>query len=190
MTRSQPKPIIAMDVAERETLLARAAESGLAVADVERIRAVFESYAYVSELLDQKNLSLARLRKMLFGDRTETSANVLGTERRSDGTPAEQAAADERVAEQHEDNSAANSRTAKPRRGHGRNGADDLPGAARVSVRVAATRAKTCGRCCGGAPRNCRRRSRCATRCRATIPTSFRPSSPIAWRMPAENSSK
>ena len=137
MTRSQPKPIIAMDVAERERLLARAAESGLAVADVERIRAVFESYAYVSELLDQKNLSLARLRKMLFGDRTETSANVLGTERRSDGTPAEQAAADERVAEQREDNSAANSRTAKPRRGHGRNGADDLPGAARVSVRVA-----------------------------------------------------
>ena len=91
MVTSKPKTIVEMDVAERETLLTRAAEAGLAAEDVERIRAVFESYAYVSELIDQKNLSLARLRKILFGDRTETSANVLGTTRSGDGPPADQA---------------------------------------------------------------------------------------------------
>lgn len=129
MVTSKPMTIVEMDVAERETLLARAAESGLATADVARIRAVFESYAYVSELVDQKNLSLARLRKMLFGDRTETSANVLGTPRRGDGPPA-----DEREASAAATN--ANSNTAQPRRGHGRRGADDLPGAAHVQVRL------------------------------------------------------
>ena len=94
MGTSKPKTIVEMDVAERESLLTRAAESTLTPADIERIRAVFDSYAYVSALIDQKNLSLARLRKMLFGDRTETSANVLGTERRSDTRPADRAGAE------------------------------------------------------------------------------------------------
>lgn len=155
MVTSKPKTIVEMDVAERETLLTRAAESGLAAEDVERIRAVFDSYAYVSELIDQKNLSLARLRKMLFGDRTETSANVLGTERRGAGPRADQAGVDQpadddettegalspatttsTAPEGPADATAAKSKTAKPRRGHGRNGADDLPGAVHIQVRL------------------------------------------------------
>ena len=155
MVTSKPKTIVEMDVAERETLLTRAAEAGLAVEDVERIRAVFESYAYVSELIDQKNLSLARLRKMLFGDRTETSANVLGTARSGDGPPADQtgvappvdgagvnenasppAATTSTAPEASADATAAKSKTAPRRRGHGRNGAADLPGAVHVQVRL------------------------------------------------------
>jgi len=81
MVTSKPKTIVAINVTERETLLTRAAAASLAGEDVARICAVFESYAYVSTLIDQKNLTLPRLRKMLFGDRTETSANVLGTAR-------------------------------------------------------------------------------------------------------------
>ena len=156
MVTSKPKTIVEMDLAERETLLTRTAESGLATADVERIREVFESYAYISELIDQKNLSLARLRKMLFGDRTETSANVLGTERRGDGPPADQAGEDQHVdgatatdgasppttttsaeREGSADGTAAKSKTTKRRGGHGRNGAADLPGAEHVQVRLA-----------------------------------------------------
>lgn len=142
MGTSKPKTIVEMDVAERESLLTRAAESTLTPADIERIRAVFDSYAYVSALIDQKNLSLARLRKMLFGDRTETSANVLGTERRSDTRPADRAGA-EPPPDGAAATAGASSPTApqtnpdKPRRGHGRNGADDLPGAIHVQVRVA-----------------------------------------------------
>jgi hypothetical protein len=155
MVTSKPKTIVAMDVAERETLLTRAAEAGLAVEDVERIRAVFESYAYVSQLIDQKNLTLARLRKMLFGDHTETSANVLGTARSGDGPPAEQAEAAQpadgaaatadappsaattsTAPDASTDATAAQSKTAGRRRGHGRNGAKDLPGAVHVQVRL------------------------------------------------------
>ena len=155
MVTSKPKTIVEMDVAERETLLTRAAEAGLAAEDVERIRAVFESYAYVSELIDQKNLSLARLRQMLFGDRTETSANVLGTARSGDGPPADQtgvappvdgagvnenasppAATTSTAPEASADATAAKSKTAQRRRGHGRNGAADLPGAVHVQVRL------------------------------------------------------
>jgi len=141
MVKAKPKTIVEMDVAERETLLARAAESGLAAADLKRIRAVFESYAYISELIDQKNLSITRLRKILFGDRTETSANVLGTARRGDGPPTDPAGEDQPEdgsgePEASADAATANSHTAQPRRGHGRNGADDLPGAVHVQVRV------------------------------------------------------
>ena len=143
MVTSKPQTIVEMDVAERETLLTRAADSGLGVDDVARIRAVFDSYAYVSQLISQKNLSLARLRRMLFGDCTESSANVLGTKPRGAGSqaaaagaaPCEDAAAID-AASPPTPAAAANSDTAKPRRGHGRNGADDLPGAIHVQVRL------------------------------------------------------
>lgn len=158
MVTSKPNTIVEMDVAERETLLKRAADAGLAVADVERIRAVFDSYAYISELIDQKNLSLARLRKMLFGDSTESSANVLGNRGRGGSRPTDQAGADQTGAEQRGDGTAVTENAATsgaassvaaessaaakpdattPRRGHGRNGADDLPGAEHVRVRLA-----------------------------------------------------
>lgn len=168
MVTPKPKTIVEMDFAERETLLARAAESGLSAEDVERIREVFESYAYVSELIDQKNLTLARLRKMLFGDRTETSANVLGTPGRGDGPPADQAGADQHAEgatvtegasppaattsaepEASADGTATTSKTTKPRRGHGRNGADDLRGAEHVPVRLAGLEAGAMCPACG-----------------------------------------
>ena len=66
---------------EREALLTRAAEAGVAAQDLERIRAVCESYEYVTELIEQKNQTLGRLRGMIFGSRTESRANVLGRDR-------------------------------------------------------------------------------------------------------------
>lgn len=155
MVTPKPKSIIEMNVAERETLLNLAAESGLAAEHVERIRAVFDSYAYISELIEQKNLSLARLRKILFGDQTETSANVLGTGRRGKGPPADQAGSDrhqEDAASTSDeapattsaepeasaaDRASTTSNTKKPRRGHGRNGANKLRGAVHVQVPLA-----------------------------------------------------
>jgi transposase len=93
---------------------------------------VFESYAYLSVLIHNKDISIARLRKILFGDSTESSANVLGTEQggtKEAGASSASAAATDSVA--------ASSLPDTTRRGHGRNGAQDLPGAKRVSVRIA-----------------------------------------------------
>lgn len=132
MATSQQKKIVSLTPSERETLLSRAAESTLDASDVERIREVFDSYAYLSVLIHNKEISIARLRKILFGDSTESSANVLGTEQ---GGTKEAGASSAAAAAT--DSGAASSPPDTTRRGHGRNGAQDLPGAKRVSVRIA-----------------------------------------------------
>ena len=97
-----------------------------------RFCAALQSYLYVTQLIDQKSTTIARLRKLLFGADTEKTAAVTGRVAESSQT----ASADnnESPGEASGGNS---SDTKKPRekaKGHGRNGADDYPGAKRVSV--------------------------------------------------------
>src|SRR3954471_8021996 len=56
----------------------RRAEQALDEKDAELVRAVFESYAYVTELVEHKNTTIRRLRQLFFGSRTETTEAVLG----------------------------------------------------------------------------------------------------------------
>ena len=161
MSASQPKQIIAMELDEREALLLRAAEGELSPEDVDTIRAVFDSYAYVSDLIDQKSLSLARLRQMLFGARTEKTSNVPRGQRDTDpsadsttdssqGPSAGSAAADSGGGASISDAASApttssgdasnKSNQSPQRRGHGRNGAEDFSGALRVDVPVVGLR--------------------------------------------------
>jgi len=117
-----------MDIKQQEALLDRAKQAGVGDDDLHKIRAVFESYAYVSELIDHKNMSLARLRQLLFGSRTEKTATVVGREQ--DASPAGTVVPATSVAEASPPATASSSR----KKGHGRNGADDYPGAERIAV--------------------------------------------------------
>src|SRR4051794_20855771 len=56
----------------------RRAEQSLDEKDAELIRAVFESYAFVTELVDDKNTTIRRLRQLFFGSRTEKTEAVVG----------------------------------------------------------------------------------------------------------------
>src|SRR5262249_51717925 len=56
----------------------RRAEQSLDEKDAELIRAVFESYAYVTDLVEDKNTTIRRLRQLFFGSRTEKSEAVIG----------------------------------------------------------------------------------------------------------------
>src|SRR3954466_3743490 len=56
----------------------RRAERSLDEKDAELIRAVFESYAYVTELVEDKNTTIRRLRQLFFGSRTEKTEAVVG----------------------------------------------------------------------------------------------------------------
>lgn len=134
MIQRKPQEIIEMDIEQQDALLRRAERAGVAPDDLYKIRAVFESYAYVSDLIDHKSMSLARLRQLLFGSRTEKTAAIVGREAapRSDQPPTGNAippAASDVPAE-----------TAPPtgsparKKGHGRNGADDYPQAQRIPV--------------------------------------------------------
>src|SRR3954447_6786080 len=73
----------------------RRAEQSLDEKDAELIRAVFESYAYVTELVEDKNTSIRRLRQLFFGSRTEKTEAVVGpTTGRSEVTASADAAAE------------------------------------------------------------------------------------------------
>lgn len=119
--RRPPPEILEMNDRKRQELLRRIEGAGLEEGDVQLIRALFESYAYLTELIDDKNTSIGRLRKLLFGARTEKTANVVGRDQPAQMPSTEQA-------------SLAAEEPAERKKGHGRNGSDRYPGASRVTV--------------------------------------------------------
>src|SRR3982751_4034160 len=86
--------LVEVDSDRLEEVLHRA-EQALDEKDAALIRAVFESYAYVTELVEDKNTSIRRLRQLLFGSRTETTDSVVGQKTKTpDATGPRGAAAD------------------------------------------------------------------------------------------------
>ena len=97
------------------------------------VRAVFESYAYVADLADDKDTSIRRLRQLFFGVRTETTAAVVGPKA---GTPEADPPRDA-LAETGPgagDGDGDESDATAGSKGHGRNGAEAYRGAARIDV--------------------------------------------------------
>jgi hypothetical protein len=121
--------IIEVDNPRLEEVLGRA-QQALTAEDAALIRAVFESYCYVTDLVEDKNTSLRRLRQLLFGTRTEKTAAVVGDKGAADaGTAPSDPPADSAAAAA--DPSAATGAGGAPAaRGHGRNGADAYRGTA------------------------------------------------------------
>ena len=132
MKRTKPE-IIELDANKLEELLQRA-EGALDEEDYKTIRAVIESYLYISDLVDDKNTSIHRLRKLLFGDRTEKTASVIGSQ---DDVSSEEGCTE--TAESTHDESDPNhsdsdNEPPEASKGHGRNGADAYSGAERIKV--------------------------------------------------------
>src|SRR6186713_1994706 len=71
--------LVDVDSGRLEEVLRRV-ERSLDEKDAELIRAVFESYAYVTELVEDKYTSIRRLRQLLFGARTEKTEAVAGVD--------------------------------------------------------------------------------------------------------------
>jgi len=105
--------------------------------DREKLMAAVETLGFLTQALENKNVSLARMRKMLFGSSTEKLSQVCGQ-----GEPA---ASDESTATNKENettNASAESNSETPsadqekpkRKGHGRIGADAYQGAERIAV--------------------------------------------------------
>jgi transposase len=117
----KPPEIIDMAVDKLEELLRRAEGEAFEREDYETIRAVLESYYYVTHLIGKKNTTIDRLRKLLFGAATEKTADVVGR-------------GDEKPATPHATQAPAEAKSCARRKGHGRQGADDYPGATRIAV--------------------------------------------------------
>ena len=134
MQRNKPE-IVEVDNHKLEALLERAEQQAFETEDYETIRAVLESYFYVTNLIDQKSTTLARLRKLLFGDRTEKTSQVLGQQGEASGAgEVGESSANSTTAEAEPPQADASGASRSKRKGHGRNGADDYPGAIRIEV--------------------------------------------------------
>ena len=119
---------------ELESILQRAQTAPLDEKDCAKIKAVFESYLYLTNLVEDKGTTITRLRKLLFGSSSEKASDVLKTT--GDDTEAtagqEAATQDAAASTPHSDQEQA-SETPK-RKGHGRNGADAYHGAKKMRV--------------------------------------------------------
>ena len=111
----------------------RCVEQSLDEKDAALVRAVFESYAYVSDLVEDKNTSIRRLRQLFFGSRTEKTEAVVGQKaRKPAGALLADAVAETALAG---DDGNAGEVDAAASKGHGRNGAEAYRGANRIDVR-------------------------------------------------------
>jgi len=119
-----PHPqIVELGRDELETILQRAKAGPLNEEDCAKLEAVVESYAYISDLLEDKKTTIDRLRRLLFGPQSEKTRDVL--------PPAEGATEDRPPPTAPE---GPPETPAAKRPGHGRNGAENHPGAQRVVV--------------------------------------------------------
>jgi len=138
----QAPEIVEVESTQLEEVLRRA-EQALDEKDAALIRAVFRSYVYVVDLVEDKNTSIGRLRQLVFGSRTEKTNAVLGrTTDLRDAPPVNGAAADTESASGDVDIDGSNETGQTPaRKGHGRNGADAYRGAERIDVPHASLKA-------------------------------------------------
>jgi hypothetical protein len=132
--RSAPE-IVEVDSTRLEEVLRRA-DQALDEKDAALVRAVFESYAYVADLVEDKNTSIRRLRQLFFGARTEKTETVVGRNSENPSSaPQPDALADaETPADQSAPIEPTEPNTAAASKGHGRNGAHAYRGAVRVEV--------------------------------------------------------
>jgi transposase len=144
--RNAPE-LIEVESKELEEVLRRV-EQSLDEKDSILIHRVFESYAYVTDLVEDKNTTIRRLRQLFFGARTEKTEAVVGQKAgASKGTESPDAAAGSEPAAG--EGTADVLDTAVVSKGHGRNGAEVYRRAERVDVVHPSLRAGDACPACG-----------------------------------------
>lgn len=127
--RAKPKRV-EIEIEELEAILQRAESAPLSAHDREILRAAIESFAWLTEQLQKKNVSLARLRQLFGLSTSEKAKDVLGEEGQKSEVKNNEAPDGTSKGEAGE-KSGEGEEKGKPK-GHGRNGADDYTGAERI----------------------------------------------------------
>ena len=129
----EPVAPLELDLADLRALVGRA-QDVLPPEDGRKLQAMVDTLARLTRLLENKRTTIARLRQLLFGVRTEKTRTVFPP-------PAERA----------EPEPPANGRRTRKAKGHGRSAAASYPGARRVSVSHPALHAgDACPQCSRG----------------------------------------
>ena len=108
-----------VDMDKVQEILDRARKGAISEEECELLKTLAESYLTMTEAVRSKQVSMGRLRGMLFGNKSEKADQVLGDKHAAaqDGTPRDKKAVDDRE---------------KPK-GHGRNGVKEYTGAETVT---------------------------------------------------------
>lgn len=122
---SNQPTIIELGMDELKDILQRAESKQFNDKDYETTKTVFLAYVDLVDLLKSKNVSMRRLRKMLFGASTEKTAAVVGV-----ATDSPEEAGPETAPK----NDSSLPSSDAPSKGHGRNGADAYRGAEKIEV--------------------------------------------------------
>jgi len=127
--KSEPK-VVELNIDELLALDERAKGDQFERGDGQLVRLLIASHRELFDMLRNKEISLARLRKILFGASTEKTKDVLLENANADADPPP-----DEQREGADSASATDAELSKPKRkGHGRNGAQDYLGAEKVSV--------------------------------------------------------
>jgi transposase len=111
-------------------MLQRAEAGTFTQEDYQTVSKLIVSYVHLTELIDDKNTSIRRLRKLLFGAATEKTRDVIGQDSNQE-QPKPPPAAEEEASSAEQDPS---TNPKRRRKGHGRNGASKYTGAEKIKV--------------------------------------------------------
>ena len=129
MTDTKPE-IIELDSKSLHELFQRIDAESLCSEDHKIFRAALDMNVYLRDALQQKTLSIARLRQLIFGPKTEKTDAVLGESTDSQTPPP----TDENEPSKSDEETSPDATQSKQRKGHGRNGVDAYTGAERIPV--------------------------------------------------------
>jgi hypothetical protein len=132
--KNQRPPRVSVPIAQLDAIVERTRTEPLPAHDHATLKAAVDTLARLTEELETTTTTLERVRRLIFGPRTETTDTVLGKDKQAptdapvppaDAAPAAPGATD---------GAATLPPHQKTRTGHGRNGADQYPRAPRIPV--------------------------------------------------------
>jgi transposase len=139
MTGKTLAHVLQVSIPEVEQALERA-RAVMSEKDFQLLNALAVSYAHISQLIQDKQTTIAKLHKLLFGQTSEKTKDVLpkakaGTSGAAPGSAAKGGPPSPSAADAQPDAAHQQAPADAPRaKGHGRNGAKDYPGATRACV--------------------------------------------------------
>jgi transposase len=125
-----PKPI-EVDTEELSDLKKRVATGDLSEKDQDILQRVITAFIYLSRILETKNTTIKRLRRLLFGSKSEKASDVLKSPRKNSDKSGQDPPDDTGNIGGAGDGAV---KKPKKRKGHGRNSADAYTGADRVKI--------------------------------------------------------
>lgn len=130
---------------EMEALLERV-KAALSDGDYRIIKAIVETYIFLSRLVNNKTGSVKRLLKMIFGSRSEKSKDVL---KENDHSDSDAGNSSDSSGAKKESPPKKGGKNKKKRKGHGKNGAKAYTGANKIKVAHPELKAKDSCPSCG-----------------------------------------